>query len=460
MMSSLPRSPRAALLGPLLGLFVLGALTGCRSSTDRVQSHLHGRITVESSVDATGEYSGFRVLVVDADGRAVDTLGHAVTEPDGRFEMTVRAPEPGVYPLLLWGREGRRQLGSTDYVVAEGDSGRLRVTLPLNGRRVYVRSDENAALMAYRNTLAQYRRGLVDRLRTNAVDSSALSRGVRQTSSMLWSLQETFPGTVASQLGAVESMALLSGWNDSLVVARGRTIPSSNPRYVEAARIARRAAARRRGQSAALELLDAFQRRARSDAQRAGVMAVRVRTFTDSLQSDAALSAAQSLRNTYPHTRWADWADRAIYEVNNLLPGSEAPNIRMRTLAGDSLSLRDLAGRPVVLEYFAPGNDLFHRQLSLRNALYRGTRADSVAFISISVNPDTLLHEAVRDARALPGRQVIAPEGRDDPLVTAYNVAEVPTRVLIDRKGRLVGRYPGAAFFAFQTALTDLLRTP
>jgi hypothetical protein len=48
----------------------------------------------------------------------------------------------------------------------------------------------------------------------------------------------------------------------------------------------------------------------------------------------------------------------------------------------------------------------------------------------------------------------------DDPLVAAYNVADVPTRVLIDATGRIVGRYPGSAFFAFQEDLARLLRPP
>jgi peroxiredoxin len=297
----------------------------------------------------------------------------------------------------------------------------------------------------------------VKRLQTEADDSTAMSRSIRQTSSTLWNLQDTFPGTLASQLAATESLSLLSGWNDSLVVARARQIAPSNPRFVEAAQIARRAEAQLHGQDAALNLLDEFETRAQTNEQRAGVQTARVRAFIDSLQSEAALSAAQQLKNEYPNTKWADWADRASYEVSNLLPGMEAPNLTATTVSGDSLSLRALRGRPVVLEYYRPGNDLFGRQLSTRNTLYRATRSDSVAFVSISVEPDTLLHEAFTENRAFPGHHVIAPGGLDDPLAKTYNVAGLPSRVLIDEEGRIVGRYSGAAFLAFQEALTQLL---
>ncbi len=443
----------------MLLFFIVTLWIGCQRTPDTIQGYVEGRITVRSDIDATGDYSGFRVLVADANGRDIDTLGTATTGQDGRFQMTVTAPERGIYPLMVWGRQGQQRLASTDYVVADGDSATLEVELPLNGRRFFVRSPENAALSAYRNTMAQHRRGLVKRLQADARDSTAMSRGIRQTSSTLWNLQDTFPGAFASQLAATESLSLLSGWNDSLVVARAQTIEPTNPRFVEAAQLAYRASTRLHGQDAALELLNTFQQRAQTNEQRAGVQATRVRAFIDSLQSEAALAAAQRLKNEYPNTDWAEWADRATYEVNNLLPGTEAPNLTVTTIAGDTLSLQSLRGRPVVLEYYRPGNDLFGRQLGTRNALYRATRPDSVAFVSISVEPDTLLHEAFTENRSFPGHHVIAPKGLDDPLATTYNVATLPSRVLIDEEGAIVGRYSGAAFLGFQEDLTQLLES-
>jgi peroxiredoxin len=437
--------------------FGTAVVAGCGASEDRVRAHLEGRITVRSSVDASEDYSDFRVVVLAAQGRSVDTLAHATTGRDGRFDATVTAPERGIYTLTIWGREGRQRLASADYVVAQDDSARVEATFPMQGSRLRVRSSENAALSGYRNTLVQHRQALVDQLRTGANDSNAMARRIRQTSSMLWNLQDTFPGTYAGDLAATESLSLLGGWNDSLVVERARSIGPSNPRYVEAAQIARRAAARWQGQDAALSLLDAFEKRAATDAQRAGVQAARVRTFIDSLQSEAALSAAEDLKNNFPDTQWAEWADRATYEVRNLLPGRKAPDVRARTLAGDSLSLRALEGRPVVLEYFHPGDELFGRQLANRNALYRATRPDSVAFVSVSVASDTLLVRALTDNRSFPGHRVIAPEGRDDPIVEAYNVADVPVRYLIGADGRIVGRYDGTAFLALQEDLTRLV---
>ena len=444
-----------------IALVLLGILaTGCETpSPDPIRSQLEGRITVRSSVDTSGNYDGFRVLVLNAQGRSIDTLGIGVTDRKGHFAMTVEAPERGVYPLTIWGRRGQQRLATTEFVVAEGDSATLKATFPLNRRRLRVRSSENSAFAGYRNTLAQHRRAIVKQLQTDATDSIAMSRRIRQTSSVLWSLRETFPGTYAGQLAATESLSLLDGWNDSLLVARARTIRPANPRYVEAVQIARRAVARRHGQAAALALLDTFKTRAQTDPQRAGVDAVRVQAFIDSLKSEAALSTAQNLKNDFPDTKWAEWADGAMYEVNNLMPGATAPNVTAQTVSGDSVSLRDLRGHPVVLEYYRPGNDLFARQLATRNTLYQATRPDSVSFLSVSVDPDTLLYRAFVDNRTIQGTNIIAPSGTEDSIATAYNVVDVPTRYLIDADGTIVGQYEGAAFLSLQEDLTRMLGT-
>lgn len=438
----------------LLGLFVLGV--ACQQPEPQVQSYLEGRITVSPRIDESDDYSDFRVLVMHAEGRRIDTLGHAVTDRDGRFQMTVSAPDRGIYPLTVWGRQGQERLATTRYVVAPSDSGTLNVELPHKGL-LRVESRENLALLGYQNTMLTHQRMLRRRLQAEAYRPNSLVQSVRLTSSILWSLQKNYPGTYASQLAAVESLSLLEGWNDSLVVARARQIEPSNPRYIDAVRIARRATARRHGQKAALNLLDTLEVRAQTAQQRAGVKAVRIQAFLDSTQTEAALSAAQRLKAEHSGSQWAEWADRAQYEAEHLMPGMTAPNLTFRTLNGDSLSLRALRGHPVVLEYYRPDSDTYERQLTARNALYESTRADSVAFVSISTEADSVVNRAFLNNQTLPGHRVIAPRGADDSLVTRYNVVDVPTRFLLDADGNIVNQYQDSAFLALRLDLLQLL---
>lgn len=436
-----------------MGLFVL--VGACRQPPPSVQSHLKGRVVVDPSEASSDDHSNFRVLVLRPDGRRVDTLGHASTDPDGRFRMTITAPNRGIYSLSLWDRTGRERLASTDYVVASGDTATLDVTLPLDQQSLRPKSPENRALRSYRNVMGVHRHMLTRRLRSDAYSFNVLVQNVRLTSSALWRLQDRYPDTYVGQFAAIQSLSFLEGWNDSLLVARARQIDPSSPRYVDAIRIARRAEARRHGHRAALDLLDTFEAQASPPRHRAGVKAVRIQAFLDSTQIEAALSAAQRLRAEHPNSQWARWARRVNYAANHLRPGMTAPNLTVRTLAGDTLSLRELRGRPVVLEYYRPGTDLYTLQRPLRNALHEVSRPDSVAFISISIEPDSLVNRAFLYNQHLPGHKVIAPRGSTDPLATRYNVVHVPTWFLIDPKGAIVDQYQATTLPALRQ---DLLR--
>ena len=420
-------------------------LGGCQQPEPSVQSYLEGRVVVDSSTGTSDDASGFRVRVLRPDGRRIDTLGDARTDGDGRFRMPIAAPSRGIYALSFWSRNGRTPLATTDYVVASGDSATLRVDLPSDPPLLRPESPENQALRSYQNMRAMPRRMRTRRERADTDGASVSVQNIRLTSSTLWRLRDRYPGTYAGQIAAVESLSLLEGWNDSLVVARARQIAPSSPRYVDAVRIARRAEARLHGHRAALDLLDTFEADAAHPRDRAGVKAARIQAFLDSMQVEAALSAAQQLRAEHAHSPWTEWARRVRYEAHNLQPGMRAPNLTVRTLEGDTLSLRDLRGRPVVLEYYRPGTDLYTLQRPLRNTLYEATRPDSVAFVSISIEPDSLVNRAYLRNQRLPGHTVIAAQGPEDPLATRYNVVQVPAWIFIDEAGRIVDRYRASA---------------
>jgi peroxiredoxin len=431
------------------------------SSNSLVQSRLQGRITVSAEVDSIPDYRGFEVLVVrQAPDGAVDTLGYDVTNQQGAFATDVYAPGPGIYPLIV--RRRGSTVAATDYVIAEGDSAEVEMELPLR-RPITIRSTENSAWTAYQNTMALHREALIQNLRdtTQTNPEGSMESRIQQTAQVLWSMRTTYPNTLGAAQSMAESITLLEGWNDSLVVARSKTIPPTNPRYVEVARAARRAAARLDGQAEALDVLRQLQEKALSPNQKAALQAEVVRAHIDSLEQDEALAAARSLAREYPDTPWSAWAERAEYEVANLLPGMTAPVFQATTWEGEALSLTDLRGQPVVLEFYQPSNELYRGQLARRNALYEATRPADLRMISVSLQPDTLLNEAFFEGRELPGTHVVATEDLARELIEKYNIGSLPTRLFIDASGRIVDKYVGSAFSRLQEdALTRLEVTP
>ena len=423
---------------------------------DTIQSVLEGRITVNPELDSIPNYGGFEVLVAYQAGESVDTLGYATTDRSGQFRMTVEAPDRGIYPIVI--RRRGTVVASDDFVVASGETATMQVQLPVGNRPLPIRSTENSAWLAYRNTVALHRQGLIERVQQQSVKTDSVGQNVEQTASILWNMPQSYPNTLGAAYARSEAVTLLAGWNDSLAVARAREVEPTNPRYLDAARTARRAQARLRGQSEALALVRDFQSRAIRGAQEAALQAEIVRAHIDSLEQDQALAAAQTLQRVFPNTEWADWAKRAAYEINNLLPGMPAPEFSVTTWDGEALDLGDLRGQPVILEFYQPSSQLYEKQLTARNAVYEQTRDANLAMVSISLQPDTLLNQAFYEGRELPGTHVVAPPEVAQGFVGTYNLGALPTRFLIDAEGNLVGKYVGSAFVALREELGAMLQ--
>ena len=433
-----------------------GASPTAAHAQDTVRSYLEGQLTVDPEIDDSGTYAGFDVLVLqDAQGEP-DTLGIATTDAEGAFAFTIEAPRRGLYPLVV--TRGGRIVLAHELVIADGDSARLTAQLPAVSRSVRVRSPENAAWMAYQNTQALHNQSLIESLQGEGGDDE-LEQSIQRTASMLWQLRTSFPGTVGAEIAAAESVAMLEGWDDTLALERGAEIESSAPGFVDVARAMRSATARLEGQDAAIALLDDLIARTDAPDRSAALYAERVRARVDSLQRDEALAAVEALKAAHPNSRWANWADRTLYQLDNLSPGASAPEGTVQTLSGESLALSDLEGSLVLLEFFVPQSSVYRRELPLRTALYDAAEAAGQAFeiVSVSLEPDEVLNATVFEEFDLGGVLAVAPEGIDDPLAAAYNVTSVPTRYLIAPDGTIVDVYFDGAMLAVQEAAVQRL---
>ena len=446
---------RGSLLVILAIMCTVAACSSQAQGTDTtVRSHLQGTVTVSAEIDTTDDFEGFEIIVGNEGPGGIDTLAFAVTDRSGRFETDVSAPMRGLYPLII-AREGQI-LHVDQYMIGEGDSATFAVELPTNNRPIRVRSQENAAWSAYQNTQALHNQGLVEMLQEGTVDEEQVGRQVSQASQILSSLGENFPGTVGADLAIAESILILDGWDDSLLVARARSVDETSPRYVDVVRAARRAEARLNGQASSLDLLLEYQLRTTDRDLHAAIQSEMVVAHMDSLDARNARLAARNMQQSYPNTAWSEWAGSVLYEIENLMPGSSAPEFSLPTLEGETVTLADLRGRYVMLEFYVPASEDYLRQLPIRNAI-AAAYGDDVEIVSISLQSDPAILEAFFEDRDVPGRHIALDDGVDAPIVQSYSVAMVPTRFLIDREGAIVGRYPGEAVYAVQQELMVLL---
>ncbi|RMH65356.1 MAG: TlpA family protein disulfide reductase [Bacteroidetes bacterium] len=439
-------------LGALLVLgLTAGALVACgaaESAPPPVRSYLEGQITVRAEVDSIPDYRGFEVLVASSTSPSadLDTLGYAVTDSTGFFRMDITAPHRGIYAVVI-ARRGQI-LKVDEMVVADGDSAQMRLVLPAGQRPIAVRSRENAAWLAFRNTQAQHNQELMKIVQEGAFQEAELRRSIQQTATILWNLQEQYPNTLGGAMAAAQSIITLDDWNDSLLVARMRQIQPDNPRLVDVVRIGRGAVARLAGQDSAIAFVRAYQRQVTEPADWAALQSEIVIAYMDSLQNDRALAAVRELKSTTTDSVWTAWARQAEYELQHLMPGMPAPGFTATTYDGEAVSLEDLRGRLVLLEFYRPELPAFQQELPIRNTLYEVAAPGTFDIVSISLQPDTLLNEAFFEGRAFPGIHIIGPGGPSYDVAERYAVTALPTRILIDPEGRILSKYVGNAIMA------------
>ena len=92
-----------------------------------------------------------------------------------------------------------------------------------------------------------------------------------------------------------------------------------------------------------------------------------------------------------------------------------------------------------------PQDPVFQREFRERNALYEAAGEATLAIVSVSVEPDPLLNEAFLEGRDVPGFLIFVPDRLENALARSYNINVLPTRYLIDREGKIIGKYVGGA---------------
>ncbi len=437
------------------------ALAACSrpEAPSPVRSHLAGTVAMRATLDETPDYAAFSVFVIDNETSGEpDTLGFTQADSTGAFALDITAEERGVYPLIV-SNQGTI-LMAEELVVADGDSGTVRLRVPLQGRPLQVRSRENSAWLAYKNAKSQYNQRLFTTVREGDDSAATLARIVLQTSNIMWSLQDNYGGTIGADVAAAESIVMLEGWNDSLVVARAAAMGYDNLVQVDVARATRRATARLAGQDSALALVRRYQANTENADRLGALTSELVMAHLDSLQYDAAVAVVEQMQQDFVGTQWAEWADRASYELQNLRPGMPAPAFTLTSVAGLPVSLESFPEEVLLLEFYDPRDETYQRELEVRNAIYRALEGQLFNILSVSVEPDPVILEAFFEDRDIPGVHATANQGMDDPVVALYNVNILPTRFLIDGEGKIIAKFSGAAIDAVDQALVSYFPQP
>lgn len=436
---------RSSWLWVSLFSLVLFTTAGCGGGQPDypVQSYLEGTLTVAAEVDSTSDYSGFEISIVSAaEGADIDTLGYAMTDRSGFFAMDIKAAEKGIYPIEI--RRNDRTLARSQYVLANNDSALFNMQFPARNSLLMIRSRENGAWLAYRNTKALHNQRLLEVSQKEGATLADVETVIKQTSQIFWTMSDTYPGTMGTELARSESIVMQEGWDDSLVVDRAHQIKPEEAGYLNVVQALRRSTARVHGLQAAMDTLDA-RKNLDADSERIDALsAEQVMALMDSSQVDKAREHVRMLANESTSEEWKAWGQRVLYELENLMPGMAAPNASFTDLSGRELDLTFFFDVLTLIEFIDPATGFDPAEKLRRDNLLALSDGTNFQVITISVNPDPAYNELYLDNRSTSEAYVIAEEGLESDLATTYNVNSLPKRLLVNN-GVIVSKYTNSS---------------
>jgi peroxiredoxin len=120
--------------------------------------------------------------------------------------------------------------------------------------------------------------------------------------------------------------------------------------------------------------------------------------------------------------------------------GERAPNFELTTLEGERLSLASLAGKPVVLNFWASWCTPCRAEMPHFERTYRAYQDRDVVFVGAAVEDDVM--SAREFARHL---GITYPLGLDEggTIARSYRLLGLPGTMFIGRDGKLVRRWAG-----------------
>lgn len=120
--------------------------------------------------------------------------------------------------------------------------------------------------------------------------------------------------------------------------------------------------------------------------------------------------------------------------------GSVAPGFSLQSLDGATVSLAELRGRVVLINFWATWCEPCKQEMPAMERLYQHHRDAGFELLAISVGEEEAPVRAFRDERSLTFPILLDPEKG---VSAAYQTYRFPETYLVDRQGVVVERYIG-----------------
>ena len=136
---------------------------------------------------------------------------------------------------------------------------------------------------------------------------------------------------------------------------------------------------------------------------------------------------------------YAIFGDRVVIKPSPLV-GGKAPNFTLRLFNGDQLTLSELRGKAVLLNFWASWCGPCKLEAPALDASWRKYRDKPVIFVGVNVWDDK---DSARAYRKQFGGEYINGVDPKGEIAVEYGIGGVPETYFIDASGKIVDKYTG-----------------
>lgn len=434
-------------------------MVSCSKEPQPQTAIIKGTITVADSVDFSGNYSGIALVIPSQDsvGAAFDTLYWAETDSAGAFQGTATFSSLGVYSMVV-SRDGEA-VGLFRFILADKDTVTIQAELPDLQASTEIDSRENRALTLFNRINKNYQK-IVVYISRGAVPDSLISDELYKWSNLFWDIHKEKEGTYAAHLAVRQALSILRGVDNELMMKRiDEALPDE---YVIglASDYGADYLLESKGLERTVHYLDSLKKISDEDLIDEALDRQIIKLYIDSVQVDIARKKLSKFESKYKKDEWAlAWANDVRYDLNYLAPGIEMPPFSFVKLNGDSVSNSSLKGRAYLMEITPLTDPLYQSQYDRSIVIYQLYNRDKeIEFFTIPLDTSPVTVNAFYEER--PKNWPVAQPGSFDSeqLLKSLNVNRFPTRILVDKNGKIIRKYVAEEYENIIQGLNEIIK--